>query len=128
MSGCAETEAYSNFFYSSVAFFQTLLILASLALWQLVLSALPCRRTPLGRLLTRIAARPFLQILLPLGSIARPNEVHFRPSGQACHLPKRVRPTSWITRLRLLVWFSCPYLVWAAPSGVPGPSEGFGPH
>ena len=116
-AGCTEFGAYANLAPSPVAFFQTLLLLAFFTLWQLLLSALPSGHTPIGRLIPRLNVQPPLQMLLPLGNIGRPAEVHFRFSGPVCRRTDRVRSTSWATSLRFLALLSC----LGSPSGHPWP-------
>ena len=112
-----------------VAFFHTLLILTFILVWQLLLSATPFRKSLLGRLLSLPTAKPPAQVLLPLGSVCRPGT----PILSMCplHSVRRInpaRPLSWSTSMCCLVLISCPRLIWAVPPGIPGPSEGFGPH
>ena len=112
-----------------VAFFHTLLLLAFVMIWQLLISAIPIRKSRLGRVIALSAAKPPAQALLPLGSVCRPSRpiLSMCPLRRGLHV-RPVRSVPWSTRLCCFALLSCPRLLWAAPSDIPGPSEGFGPH
>ena len=108
-----------------LAFFHTLLLLASALLWLLLFSAVPRRWLPFSRFIRPLAAKPLLQTLIPLGAVCR-------VSGASPFAdPRRKERRAWPPRRRhlcFMVLYSCPRLVWAVPEGIPGPNEGFAPH
>ena len=95
-----------------------------LALWQLLMSPMPGRSTPLGRTLRMPWATCCTRVLTPFG-VASPNQqVWLWAREKPSRGRKQLRNFGCVRRFALalcwLVGFSClPVQVWAAPTGLP---------